>query len=284
MPSDMGLLALVALYTEGAVPSAGIIPVLSFLASHTGVDSAKESSSPQACWQKAQDDIHLVNSVKAFETLLLPFPAAIGVPGRRLWDLFVAKLWAIDSLDALHEFFDTQATLLATKDEIRLMVEPEDGVQSTRVPLMSNSPLAMFVRRAHLEFNRLHFEDASNLWKDFIVYRHPTASAWTRRKPSSSPARFDSVLDISEPDWGEGAPSIEFIAYGDLSSVRASASVHCLDGLIEFQVAQMQSESTCGRCYPRPSADKAVVRIWSSRATRTPTAVLDSAECQPGNP
>ncbi|ROW07174.1 hypothetical protein VPNG_07391 [Cytospora leucostoma] len=240
MPSDIGLLALVELYTEGAVPSGAIIPVLSFLASHTGIDPTKDSSSSRECWQKAQDDIHMVNSVKAFEVLLSPFPAAVGLPGRRLWHLFLAKLWAIDSLDALHEFFDSQPMLLATKEDIRLMVEPEDGAQTSRFPLVSNSPLAMFVRRAHLEFNRLHFEDVSTLWKDFIVYRQPTASAWIRRNPSSSPVHFDKVLDISKSDWGEGAPSIEFIAYGDISASRVPASIHCLDGLIEFQVAQMQ--------------------------------------------
>ncbi|KAK7743804.1 APC5 protein [Cytospora paraplurivora] len=168
MPSDISLLALVELYTEGAVPSGAIIPVLSFLASHTGIDPTKDSSSSRECWQKAHDNIHMVNSVKAFEVLLSPFPAAVGLPGRRLWHLFLAKLWAIDSLDALHNFFDSQPTLLATKEDIRRMVEPEDGTQKSRIPLVPNSPLAMFVRKAHLEFNRLHFEDASTLWKDFI--------------------------------------------------------------------------------------------------------------------
>lgn len=256
MPSDIGLLVLIELYTEGAVPSGAVIPVLSFLASHTGIDLIKDSSSPQGRWQKAQDDILLVNSVKAFETLLHPFPAAVGLPGRRLRDLFLAKLWAIDSLDALHEFFDNLLMLLATKEDIRCMVEPEGVAQTSRIPLMSNSPLAIFVRRAHLEFNRLHFDDASNLWKDFIVYRQPTASAWMRRNPSSSPVHFDKVLDVSESDWGEGAPSIEFITYGDLSATRVPASVHCLDRLIEFQVAQMQSESTCTPCVGDPYPNK----------------------------
>ncbi|KUI72755.1 Anaphase-promoting complex subunit 5 [Cytospora mali] len=240
MPSDVGLLALVELYTEGAVPSGAIIPVLSFLASHTGIDSSKDSSNPQSRWQRAQDDIHLVNSVKAFEALLLPFPAAVGLPGRRLWDLFLAKLWTVDSLDALHEFFDSQPALLATKEDIRYMVEPDGGPQPSRIPLMSNSPLAMFIRRMNLEFNRLHFEDASSLWKDFIAYRQPTTPAWTRRNPSSSPVSFDQVLRVSEQEWGEGTLSIESIAYGDVTASRVSASVHCLDRLIEFQVAHMQ--------------------------------------------
>lgn len=251
MPADIGLLALVDLYTEGAVPSGAIVPVLSFLASHAGVSPSKDSSSSRDCWQEARDGIHMVSSVRAFEVLLSPFPAAVGLPRRRLWHLFLARLWAVDCLDALHEFFDSLPALLATKEDMRRMVEPEEGARPGRVPLVSNSPLAMFVRRAHLEFNRLQFEDASALWTDFIVYRQQTAPAWTRRNPSASPVRYDRVLDISEPDWGGGAPSIEYIAYGDISASRVPASIHCLDGLIEFQVAQMQSESSAVRRPPR---------------------------------
>lgn len=242
MPSDIGLLVLVELYTEGAVPGDGIIPVLSFLASHTGTDVNKDLPGPHGLWQKAQDDIDLVKSIKTFESLLLPFSAAVGLPGRRLWDLFLSKLWAIDSLDALHDFFDKRSSLLATKEDIQHMVDPEPGAQTSRIPLVSNSPLALFIRRAQLEFNRLQFSDSSNLWKDLIVYRQPTASAWARRNPSSGPVRFDKVLDICGQDWGEGAASIEAIAYGDLSSSHIPVSAHCLDRLIEFQVAQMQSK------------------------------------------
>ncbi|KAJ0123432.1 naphase-promoting complex protein [Diaporthe amygdali] len=240
MPSDLGLLVLVELYTEGAVPSDGIIPVLSFLASHTGTDVNKNIPGPHGLWQKAQDDIDLARSIKTFESMLLPFSAAVGLPGRRLWDLFLSKLWAIDSLDALHEFFDSRSSLLATKEDIQQMVDPEQGAQTSTVPLLPNSPLALFVRRAQLEFSRLQFSDASNLWKDLIVYRQSTASAWMRRNPSSSPVRFDKVLDICEQDWGLGAASIESIAYGDLNSSHVPVSTHFLDRLIEFQVAQMQ--------------------------------------------
>ncbi|KAG8167444.1 hypothetical protein KVR01_003133 [Diaporthe batatas] len=240
MPSDVGLLVLVELYTEGAVPGRGIIPILSFLASHTGTDVDRDPPGPQGLWRKAQDDIDLVKSIKTFESLLLPFSAAVGLPGRRLWDLFLSKLWAINSLDALHDFFDRRASLLATKKDIQHMIDPEPAAQTSRIPLLANSPLALFVRRAQLEFNRLQFSDASGLWKDLIVYRQPTASAWARRNPSSGAARFDKVLEICSQDWGDGAASIGAIAYGDLTSSDIAVSAHCLDRLIEFQVAQMQ--------------------------------------------
>lgn len=242
-PRDICLLALVAIYCDGAVPSEGLLPVLGFFARHTGTteQAANESPTPEGRFQKAHDDIDLIKSIKAFDTLLQPFPAAVGLPGRRLWDLFLAKLWAIDSLDALHQYFDDLPALLATKDDIRRMVEPDGETDSTRTPLMLNSPFALFVRRAHLEFSRLPFSEAAGLWKHFIVYRQPTAAAWGRRAPSSSTLSFDTVLDASGPAWAEGAASIEAITYGDLGTSPIAVSANSLDNLIEFQVSLMQS-------------------------------------------
>lgn len=244
-PKEISLLALISVYCEAAVPAGGILPVLNFLARHTGTDSTRDVPNlpDENRFQKAQDDIDLIQSIKAFETLLQPFPAAVGLPGRRLWDLFLAKLWAIDSFDALHQFFEQLPGLLANKDDIRRMVEPEEGSSATRIPLTIHSPFALFVRRAHLEFSRIQFSDASSLWKSFIVYRQPTAAAWVRRNPASNSSHFDKVLEDSTADWGEGVAAIEYIAYGDLDSFHVSASVNCLDNLIEFQIAQMQSES-----------------------------------------
>lgn len=241
-PKEISLLALLTIYCEAAVPSDGILPVLNFIARHTGTDVTGDASSPQSRFQKVQDDIDLIKSIKAFDTLLQPFPAAIGLPGRRLSDIFVAKLWAIDSLDALHQFFDQLPSLLATKEDIRRMVEPEEGITSVRIPLMPNSPFALFARRAHLEHSRLPFANAANLWKDFVVYRQPTAAAWVRRNPLSNSCCFDKVLEMSEEQWGDHAPSVANVVYGDLSTARIPVSANALDGLIEFQVSQMQSK------------------------------------------
>lgn len=244
-PKEISLLALISVYCEAAVPADGILPVLDFLARHTGTDSTRDSLNlpKETRFRKAQDDIDLIQSIKAFETLLQPFPAAVGLPGRRLWDLFLTKLWAIDSLDAMHLFFEQLPALLANKDDIRQMVESEEGATTTRIPLAIHSPFALFVRRAHLEFSRIQFSDASSLWKGFIVYRQPTAAACFRRNPALISSRLDKVLEDSGSDWGEGAAALESIAYGDLPSFHVPVSVNSLDNLIEFQVAQMQSKS-----------------------------------------
>lgn len=288
MPSGIVSLVLVQLYTQGAVPGHAIIPVLSFLASHTGIDLTRGLSSPRRRWQKVLDDILLPSSVEAFETLLHPFPAAVGPPGRRLRDLFLAKLWAVDSLDAFHQFFDRLPTLLASKEEVRHMIEPKDAPRTSRMPLMSNSPLALFVRTSRLEFNKLLFEDVAKLWRDFVAYRQPTAPSWARRNPLSSTVHFDKVLALGASDWGEGASSIESIAYGgDLGATRVGASAHCLDRLIRFQVAQVQSEFACAPCILALSPSQLtnpVTRIWYPRTFTDPTAVLTPAGCQPIEP
>lgn len=275
-PRDIGLLQLISIYCEAAVSSEGLLPVLHFLARHMGTDLDRDSPDADSRFRRAQDDIDLVRSIKAFETLLQPFSAAVGLPGRRLWDLFLAKLWAIDSLDALHQFFDQLPSLLATKEDTRRMVEPEEGasISITRIPLTLHSPFALFVRRAQLEFSRLPFSDASTLWKDFIVYRQPTAAAWMRRNPSSNGCHFDKVLEISEPDWGEGAASLESIAYGDLSNARVPVSANSLDSLIEFQVAQMQSESRPGWHHSMRVANTRHARIWTPSTATAPAPIF----------
>lgn len=260
-PKEISLLALISVYSEAAVPADGILPVLRFLAIHIGTDPTRDSPDgpKQNRFQKARDHIDLIKSIKAFETLLQPFAAAVGLPGRRLWDLFLAKLWAIDSLDALHRFFEQLPGLLATKDDIRRLVESDEGASSTaRIPLTIHSPLALFVRRAHLEFSRFQFSDSSSLWKDFIVYRQPTSGAWAKRNPTSGLGLmgFDTVLEDTRPDWGRGASEIESIAYGDLGTCPVPVSVNCLDNLLEFQVAQMQSKGVPSCFVQVPVADR----------------------------
>lgn len=278
-PRDISLLALVSIYCDAAVPAAGILPVLSFIARHIGADANKDSPDSSRPFQKAKDDIDLIKSIKSFETLLQSYPAAVGLPGRRLWDLFLAKLWSIDSLDALHQFFNLLPSLLATKDDIRQMIEPEEGTSITRIPLTSNSPFALFVRRAQLEFSRLPFSEASSLWKDFIIYRKPTAATWARRNPSPDACSFDKILEISEVEWGEGAAAIETITYGDLNSLRIPVSIHSLDNLIEFQVAQMQSAFLPPCKALEWIIDQINTRIWPASATATPGRVLRNAGC-----
>lgn len=105
-PAKVGLLVLIELYVEEAIPSDAVVPVLSFIASHMiGYDPNGPSTSQATRWIKAERAVSLVVSIKDFEKLLSSYPLLTGLPGKRLWDQFLNNLWGIDSLHALEDFF-----------------------------------------------------------------------------------------------------------------------------------------------------------------------------------
>jgi anaphase-promoting complex subunit 5 len=247
-PAKIGLLALIELYVEEAVPNDGIIPVVSFIASHLlDCDLANVSPTPANRWTRAEKTIELVVSIKVFEQVLGPFAAADRLPGRRLWDRFLEKLWNIDSLHSLQEFFDQRTELLTkTKDELSRMrelgEEPPSGILLSR-----NSPFGVFVRRSYLEFARLQFHHTAELWKAFVNYRQPTALYWRRRNPQHSRLSFDSVLMTGEHEWGGGTDAIAAVAYGDMmlmgdQHAPLPVSSDDIESLLEFQIEQIQSK------------------------------------------
>lgn len=247
-PAKIGLLALIDLYTEEAVPNDAIIPVLNFLASRLLDCDLTETPAiaPANRWAKAENSIRLIVSIQDFEQLLGPFAAVDRIPGRRLWDRFLEKLWGIDSLHALQEFFEKQPHLLAkTKDELRRMAERGEDLP-TGIFLSRNSPFGAFVRRSHLEFSRLQFHSTAELWKAFVKYRQPTANYWRRRNPHHSRLSFDSVLMTGEHEWGENTEELAVVAYGSMllgdDDHTSLVSTDDIESLLEMQVEQIHSK------------------------------------------
>ncbi len=246
-PAKIGLLVLVELYIEGAVPNDGIVPVLNFAASHL-LDcdlSNAPAITPADRWKRAEDTIRLVLSIRDFERVLGPFAAVDRLPGRRLWDRFLEKLWGIDSLHVLQEFFDRLPRLLArTREELRrlaeLGAEPPSGVLLSR-----SSPFGAFVRRSNLEFARLQFHYTTELWKAFVQYRQPTAAYWRRRNPHYGRLSFDSVLMTGEHEWGERTSEIAVVAYGNMllghQDDATPVSTDDVESLLEIQVKLLHS-------------------------------------------
>lgn len=256
-PAKIALLALIELYTENYVPTASIIPVLSFITSKILPSNSPKPKNVLPHDESKSHEQGLVISAQNFEDLLSGLPSAFGIPGRTLWDLFVRKLWEIDSLDALHAFFDHKSQLLAkTKDELKR--DEERGVlpAAPEVTILSRtSPFGVFVRRAQLEFARLKFQDATRLWMSFLSWRKPTMPAWKRRNSSfvqnGEWAAVDSVL-MEEPGWAEG--ELATVAYGNMIigqnyHAEGVVSTEDIEKLLEFQVEQMQSTSTVSFCY-----------------------------------
>jgi anaphase-promoting complex subunit 5 len=266
-PAKIGLLALIELYIEEQVPNAAVLPVLSFITSHL-LDHDPDTLNPAsgARWTKAERAVSLVISIRDFETLLSAHPVLIGLPGRKLWDTFLDKLWTVDSLHQLHDFFLRQVNAL-TKPKGSRRQRADQG--SGGIRLTRNSPFGVFVRRCQLEFARLQFHDSAELWKEFVKYRQPTIGHRRRRNPSFGRMSFDQVLSLGEQaEWDQEAVSVlASVAYGDMLTSASSAglpvSTDDVELLLEFQIDQMQSKS---RLLPVhwPAAD--VFRTWQPSA------------------
>jgi anaphase-promoting complex subunit 5 len=160
------------------------------------------------------------------------------MPGRTLLDVFLKRLWEINSFDALHHLFDSLGVLLAKGAE-----ENEEEAEEEHPPelilLSKTSPLGAFVRRARLEFTRLQFDDAMKLWSAFITYRAPTAQ-WTKWIAGLASTGADS--NISQMGLQPGDTLFE-IAYGHLAddgNDRQALSRDDIEQLLEFQLDQLQ--------------------------------------------
>ncbi|KAK4183210.1 putative anaphase-promoting complex subunit 5 [Podospora australis] len=261
-PAKIGLLALIELYVEGAVPTNGIIPVINFLTSHLLdcdlINGASTSQpNPADRWSKAEGTVQLITSHRDFEKLLSPLAAADKLPGRRLWDRFLEKLWQIESFDALHVFFRLRPNLLVkTRDDLRRMAErgeelpSEEELDGRKVLLSKNSPFGAFVRRCHLEFIRLRFNHTTDLWRMFVEYRQPTAPYWRQRHPQYGRLSFDSVLMTGQHEWGpRQTEELAVVAYGDMRLANDCRrawpiSTDDVEGLLEFQIEQIQKFGT----------------------------------------
>lgn len=250
-PAKIGLLALLELYVKETLPNDAILPILSFIASHL-IDHHGSTGHPSGQahrWSKAERAVGLVITVKDFEKLLGSYPFVMGMPGRRLWDQFLNKLWDINSLHALQEFFDRLTLMLGrTKDEIGKEELQASDAPDTCVKLSHTSPFGAFIRRARLEYQRLQFHDCAELWKDFVRYRQSTAHYLRRKDPNFGRLSFDNVLLLGEQDedWGpEHILDLTSVIYGDMligdHSGTISVSIDDIESLLDFQIEQMQS-------------------------------------------
>jgi len=156
------------------------------------------------------------------------------MPGRTLLDHFLKQMWEMNSFDALHALFDGILDLLAPPPPA---AQDEDAPD--RIHLSKTSPLGAFVRRAHLEFTRLQFDDSMKLWSSFIKYRSPTAQ-WTKRLAGLASSGVDAVM--SEMGLRAGDDLYE-AAYGHLNEQDeegAGMSQDDLDRILDFQLDRLQ--------------------------------------------
>jgi anaphase-promoting complex subunit 5 len=232
-PFKIGLLALASIYADGVVPASETTTVLSFLILHILPD-ASHPPEPQRA------DTGHVGSITAFEAKLAASNS--GIPGRTIWDLFLKKIWSLNSADSL-EFFMSNIPSLLAKSREELLRERESGEEfgEHRGCVQRTSPLGAFIRRAHLEYTRLQFHDIRSLWQDFLAYRLPTRQAWEKKNPSNG----RNTLDVNFSDLHiDSSHPIAQIMYGGLETAGeddGGLSKYDVERLLEFQVSELQS-------------------------------------------
>jgi anaphase-promoting complex subunit 5 len=248
-PSKISLLVLASLYCDSVVPNQAIIPVLSFI-----VTRLIPSTTP-ANTTSSGATINSAVSIDDLERLTRSHPS--NQPGRTLYDQFLKRIWSIDCLHSLHQFFRDLGEYVvpphdANPDEV--VPRPTGHVILTRV-----SPLGMFIRRAQLEYTRIQFHDAVNLWTAFLKFRAPTEDAWRKRNPSAARLSFDAgISDLSL----ENKDDLLQACYGSLDANDlddAEFSTEDIEAMLEFQLDRLQSESRpCSRSpaaqYSRPQS------------------------------
>jgi len=246
-PSKIGLLALVELYTEATVPASATIPVLSFILAQLLPSTIRlQTLHSKSEWQ----DLPFALDLESFQTLLSPHRSPSAIPARSLWQIFRQKLWEIDSLDALHRFFETRTHMLAKTKEAQKREGEMNGELGIPPPspdmiiLSRTSPLGTFIRRAKVEFDRLRFCDAIALWTSFVRWRQESGMDDVRN--SITHFNGDKVLAEGELDWGhEATETLRLVAYGGMEiseTEYADISSNDIEKLLEFQVEQMQSK------------------------------------------
>lgn len=266
-PAKIGLIILIELYVNRAVPNDAVRPVLEFLSCHlVRQDPSKAAENPDGKWTPAERAVSVVIGITDFEHLLGGWPFLRGMPGRRLWDQFLERLWGIDSLHGLNDFFESLGYMFAkTPEEARMLAElgvPPEPQETIR--LSTGSPFGNFVRRSVAEFYRLRFQDHIELWKDLVCYRQVTAPYVKRKMPGFNRLSFDRVLWIGAvKDWGVSSTiDLASVAYGDMLSAdvdeRLPVSADDINKLLEFQIGQMQCASSL------PSFTKALPRLTFS--------------------
>ncbi|KAF2432996.1 hypothetical protein EJ08DRAFT_608324 [Tothia fuscella] len=251
-PSKIGLLALVALYCDSAVPNRAIIPTLSFVTSQLAPST---SLSADITPNKPESAASIENFTK------LTANQISNVPGRSLLDLFLKKLWAIDSLDALHGFFHgLNSYLVSSSDQARDEVE----IPSHRLLLSRVSPFGIFVRRAQLEFIRMQFHDTVHLWISFLAFRSPTEAVWRKRNPTVSNNPADANLhglDLASND------RLKHLCYG--SSIynedeQEKPSSEDVERVLEYHLDRLQR---LGNRIPQDMKDKFSTTLSPSAST-----------------
>jgi anaphase-promoting complex subunit 5 len=171
--SKLALLLLADIYITADLSPTARQKILHFLATRILVSSNSDTSSLNSRYELASS-----SDIAAIADTLAPLPA--NVPGRSLYDVLLARAWALDGLDAIVEFVKRVAESVGT-----LRPPKSDDADAPSSPKISkSSPFGQFIRRSNVEITRLQFADAQALWTSFSAFRASSYTAWATRNPA----------------------------------------------------------------------------------------------------
>jgi anaphase-promoting complex subunit 5 len=231
-PSKVALLVLISTYSSDVVAKQDRGSVLSFIITHILPDHKHPSN-------LLEIDAEHVVSADDFEHALSPlnFP----IPGRSVWDYFLQKMWSFDCFDTLDLFLSDIPVLLSrSREQIlrdREAGEEEKGFQGH---VSRTSPLGAFIRRCHLEYTRLQFQDGTALWQDFIGFRISTRQAWEKKNPPDGKSALDINLSMLHIDSSHPLSQIMYSRLTYAETKLGGFSTHDVEKLMEFQVSELQ--------------------------------------------
>lgn len=210
--TKLGLLLLVDTYTIDLPPTSRHV-VLDFLATRILISANYDRPSLDGRF-----DLSTYDDISPFADALSKLPTS--VPGRSVYDFFLANVWAIDGLDAVIGFVKRVA------DSVGSPAATNSNDEEAPMPRISRaSPLGQFIRRSNVEFTRLQFADAQALWSSFAAFRWSSYDVWATRNPEAA-----LNLESSEPPW----------ATYNLSSAQAQSSTEDTSLLLSFSIQHLQ--------------------------------------------
>ncbi|KAL1886935.1 APC5 protein [Ceratocystis pirilliformis] len=267
-PAKIGLLVLIDMYVNDEVPNESHRTILDFLTLHImGIDlhQLQHKVSPKRFYSEfgrirfVDATVDLLASMSAFQTLLSPLPSKL--EEHCLWNVFICKMWSIDSLNEINVFVLTCSRRLMTKFTDTLLSEltsdgegvyedeeqgedeeeeekeekGEDGEdENKKVPRLDTprkkflitqcSPIGVFIRQCRSEILKYNFAKTARLWKSFICYRQPTLSYMRTLHPNIGKYSFDDILSSESETWSpEDISTLAGVAYGDMLATGEAA-------------------------------------------------------------
>nr|AYN77765.1 anaphase promoting complex subunit 5 [Berkeleyomyces basicola] len=266
-PAKVGFLVLIDMYVNNAIPNECHHAILDFLTLHLmGIDlqqlqhkaSAKRFRSEFGRMRSVEATVSVVASMSVFEELLNELPSSL--ENHSLWEIFLLKMWAINSLNEMnvfvlgcprrlmHRFTETNVpdTLLDESESDQESGDDSDSKsgeddETQKLPkklrLSPNSPIGVFVRECRSEILKQNFMHTGQLWQAFISYRQPTVPLIRRLQPGMGKYCFDDVLGGESETWlPEDVGALAGVTYGDMLTGETTdgvpISMHDLERLV----------------------------------------------------